>query len=311
MCSKQVQEGAILQCSAGSGPMSVLFHQGALGDWVLVFPILRALGKTIAVTASSKACLAASIIEGTVACDIEQPDLTRLHVDGGASEVGKSWRRRLNEAATIVSFISRDDGAWAQNVRCVAPNAHLVFVDPRPPADWATHVCDWHEQQLRTAGVALVYRPVQPRVNPAGPIVIHPGSGGRDKCWPDDRFAQLVSVLRGQGRSVQVLIGEVENETWPRYRLRHWIETHGARVVDALDELRRILAGARCYIGNDSGPTQLAAAMGVSTIVLFGPTRWEQWRPLGPAVTVLAPPMPGPMTWLEVGTVLDALKGRC
>jgi ADP-heptose:LPS heptosyltransferase len=42
------------------------------------------------------------------------------------------------------------------------------------------------------------------------------------------------------------------------------------------------------FLGNDSGITHLAAAMGVKTIAVFGPTNPEVYSPIGPAVTVVA-----------------------
>ena len=41
------------------------------------------------------------------------------------------------------------------------------------------------------------------------------------------------------------------------------------------------------YVGNDAGMTHLAAALGVPTVALFGPTNPTVWQPLGPQVRVL------------------------
>ena len=55
-----------------------------------------------------------------------------------------------------------------------------------------------------------------------------------------------------------------------------------------LTVLAGILAGASAMLANDSGPAHLAAALGTPTVALFGPTRPEQFAPLGSRVTVLA-----------------------
>jgi heptosyltransferase-3 len=54
-----------------------------------------------------------------------------------------------------------------------------------------------------------------------------------------------------------------------------------------LFDLARWLAGAALYIGNDSGITHLAAAVGIPVIALFGPASPDIWAPRGPNVTVL------------------------
>jgi ADP-heptose:LPS heptosyltransferase len=61
----------------------------------------------------------------------------------------------------------------------------------------------------------------------------------------------------------------------------------GAVRIDDLYELACWLAGARLYIGNDSGITHLAAAAGAPALALFGPTDPAIWAPRGPNVRVV------------------------
>jgi ADP-heptose:LPS heptosyltransferase len=63
------------------------------------------------------------------------------------------------------------------------------------------------------------------------------------------------------------------------------------------------VAGARLYIGNDSGVTHLAAALGVPTIAIFGATSPGTWAPRGENVTVL---YANPLEALHVDDVLGA-----
>ena len=67
-------------------------------------------------------------------------------------------------------------------------------------------------------------------------------------------------------------------------------ELPGARRFDDLHDLACWLAGARVYIGNDSGPTHLAAAVGTPVVALFGPSDPAVWAPRGPRVRVAAAP---------------------
>jgi len=51
--------------------------------------------------------------------------------------------------------------------------------------------------------------------------------------------------------------------------------------------LAAILSRCRLYVGNDSGVTHLAAAVGVPTVAIFGPTDPDVWAPRGPGVRVV------------------------
>jgi hypothetical protein len=52
------------------------------------------------------------------------------------------------------------------------------------------------------------------------------------------------------------------------------------RAGRAAREVVEALAGAAAYVGNDSGPSHLAGALGTAGVVLFGPTDPARWRPL-------------------------------
>lgn len=289
--------------------MTMVIHQAALGDWVLTFPLLRALGEgTVVVTHWSKARLAARVAPGVEPMDIELREFSRLHSAIAPAALGPAVAQMFADSKLIVSFVSNGSDHWAHNVAKIAPRAKRVFVAPRPTQVWDGHIGDWHLHELALQGVAL--EPIAPR--PAGradgPVVVHPGSGGRVKCWPIERFAALVDALRAADVTVQPILGEVEVATWPAAQLRAWSRKQQAKVVDTLDELANTIEGARLYIGNDAGPTHLAAQLGVPTLALFGPTSPTMWAPRGPTVTVLAPPKPADMAWLAVDKVTHAAQ---
>jgi len=283
---------------------NVIFHQAALGDFVLTWPLLRALReRTIVVAPWSKARLAADVFAHVEPMDIEMLEFARLHAAGGPTHVSPAVRDLLDAAGRIISFVSTGGDAWAANIRRLAPRASAYFVRPRPPGDWARHVCAWHEAQLERQDWPLHGEPHGRPATRRGPIVVHPGSGGAGKCWPVARFVRLVRELRAAGRDVRVVVGEVECETWspePLTALK-------AERLQTLGELFFVLQAASAFVGNDAGPTHLAAQLGLATVALFGPTPPAVWSPVGPAVTVLAPPTPQGMDWLGVDAVLSAV----
>jgi len=292
--------------------MNVLFHYGALGDFVLTLPMMRRLtGRTTLVAAWSRATLASRLIQGVTPMDIQMWEFTRLHAQGGPTSVSPAIADLFGQAKNIISFISTGDDDWAQNAERLSPDAKHIYIDPRPDANWDKHIGDWHLQQADRQGLKLgdAAQP-QRSVNTDGPIVIHPGSGGIDKCWPVERFEALIDGLRSNGRSVTTLLGEAEAERWPKDVLDRWRDHYAAEVFHSLNDLHQAMAGASVYVGNDSGPTHLAAQLGLPTVALFGPTDPTRWAPVGPAVTVLAPPALSAMDWLEPDGVLDACSSQ-
>ena len=285
---------------------TLVVHQGALGDWALVLPILRGLGgRVIAVSGWSKARLAERLLPGVTAVSIERPPFSRLHgVVGGDALIAGSFEG-LEGIDRVISFVSDGRDAWAAKVRRVCPGAQFAFVRPRPPDDWSGHTLDWLLHQIGRQGFDV--RGVSPPLmnNPDGPVVVHPGSGGREKCWDRERFERLMDGLVRCGLGVVPVLGEVEVERWDGAELARWRDLFGAVTLTSLSDLADTIAAARLFVGNDSGPSHLSAQMGVPTVALFGPTSPRRWAPLGPSVTVLCPPRPGLMGWLDPRVVLN------
>jgi ADP-heptose:LPS heptosyltransferase len=139
----------------------------------------------------------------------------------------------------------------------------------------AVHATDFYLDQVRelssVAGSDIPRIPCQTaRANFA---VIHPFSGSARKNWPLEKFRQ---VARGLERRLPV--------RWCAGPEDPPLE--GAVRIDDLYELACWLASARLYIGNDSGITHLAAAVGTPVLALFGPTDPGVWAPRGPNVRV-------------------------
>src|SRR5581483_12178965 len=103
--------------------------------------------------------------------------------------------------------------------------------------------------------------------------VIHPFSGSPRKNWPLDRFRRLASSLE-RVMPVRWCAGR-QDPPLPE-----------AVCIDDLYALACWLARARLYIGNDSGITHLAAAVGTPVLALFGPTDPAVWGPRGENVRV-------------------------
>jgi hypothetical protein len=115
-------------------------------------------------------------------------------------------------------------------------------------------------------------------------LILHPGSGGRRKRWESKGFRKIAEWWRQRrrGRNVLILLGPAE-----RQEIKDW-RAVGETVTDlSLVQIAALLSRAELYLGNDSGVSHLAGAVGARGVVLFGPTQPQQWRPLGGSLSVM------------------------
>lgn len=151
-----------------------------------------------------------------------------------------------------------------------------------------------------------LFDPPQPRLYPAarhraaadaalggpGPfLALAPTANWGGKIWPADRFVEAADRLCRPGgllHGVQAIavFGGPGEETLAA-PVVEGLRARGYRVLDLcgrLDLLSSYAALQRCafFIGNDSALMHMAAAAGIPTLGLFGPSREEQYRPWGP-----------------------------
>jgi len=108
--------------------------------------------------------------------------------------------------------------------------------------------------------------------------VIHAVAATPQKTWPAEHFLAIAAHL-GQSGLSPVFIGAGDDNLAPFRQFR--------TLQSSLSEIKRLLASAALFVGNDSGPAHMAAAFGVPSIVIFGPSDlaiWGPWRTPGEAV---------------------------
>ena len=302
----------------------LIFHSGALGDFILTWPLALALGRLFPqsrifyVTHGQKGALAEKVLR------VESLDQEAgwhplfAETPAGAPGLPERPAKVLGGAQYVFSFVALPHSAWVRNVRAVAPEAQVLTLSQNPPGQYPGHQSDFLLEQLKPLpaceeAVRQILRSVAQRgvtATPAaradGPVVLHPGSGSRDKCWPVERFVELAKKLSAGARAVRVVLGEVEQERWPRADVDALAAVGEVRQPATLLELADSLQGASAFVGNDSGPGHLAGVLGLPTLCLFGPTNPDRWRPLGPAVRTLRRE---PIAALSAAEVYDTLAG--
>lgn len=252
----------------------LVVHTGGVGDFVCLMPALAALAdlhriEIAGIRERATLALRAGLVEAVH--DLNSTGFHSLFTTPDARL--QAFVARFDRALV---FMADDDGQIKKNLHR-AGLASVRCVPGVPPASWTESAALWYAQGLETT-ITLPYRTPFPAAPKAPRVILHPGSGGRAKNWPLAHFYALADVLEDRGLPVTWCAGPAEEFVLPAGR-------HLPAM--ALAELAGVLAGARLYVGNDSGISHLAAATGCPSVVIFGPTNPSVWAPVGPRLTVL------------------------
>lgn len=266
----------------------LMVHAGGVGDFICTFPTLAALSRTHDIEIAGMPERALLAREAGLAVAVHDIETTGFHSLFSTPDARlRAFAARFDEA---LIWMADSDGALARNL-CMAGTANVRCFPGIPPEDWARHAAHWYGT---CAGVEISL-PFQANFSPmtnAPDVVLQPGSGSPKKNWPLACFEALASRLTRRGHRVSWCMGPAEAN------LPHRPDSLSPM---SLPELARLLAGARLFIGNDSGISHLAAAAGCPTLAIFGPTNPRVWAPAGPRVRVLRG-----RPWSDTQTVFDA-----
>ena len=270
-------------------PALLVVHPGALGDVVLAFGLIAELRRHFAPVAL-----------------MARSEVARLAVEEGLADealaLESAWTAALFSGRPEPRALSRlapyshalafaRSPELADGLRAIA-RAGVCAVSPRPEPGLRLHAADHAWSAVKACGLlpADAVPRLPPRRASAPPrgaaVLIHPGAGSPRKRWPIERFRAVAAAVESEGGRVEYVLGPADGDLRPR--LADAAAVH--RPQDTL-ALRRLLASARAYVGNDSGVSHLAAWLGVPSVVVFGPSDPVRWRPLGENVEVVRPPL--------------------
>lgn len=298
-----------LSGKASSFRRLVIVHQGALGDFLLALPVFEGIhlkypevGMDFCAKAEYVALLAdrpyVGEIHSSYTTDVTlffHDDLWRHapvpHYFQNASQIfifGQKSSRLLAERFSarldypvrwiqsfpdpghlqpVAEFLLRQVNQLGFGLKATIP--HL-----EPPVADRAEARRWLKSQGRGASCR--------------PVVLHPGSGGKRKIWPLARWWELIGWLdeRYQGPIV-LSLGPADD--YLRTFAEEARETLGVCLFSEakLPHLASLLSESALYVGNDSGVSHLAAAVGIPTVVIFGPTDPKVWGPVGVDVHIV------------------------
>jgi ADP-heptose:LPS heptosyltransferase len=292
-------------------PHFLVIRAGALGDCLLMLPVLAALRThfpraRIEVMGHPRRwewVLGRGLVDAVHA--IERPGMHLLFCE--AAEVPQGLKTFLRAYDVILSYRPDADGVFTRNLRRLSGGLVLGQAPFPPPPPPKVHAADYALNLLAELGVhpptSIPYLPLTPtdltlvqpffsthRLDPSAErlVVVHPGSGSEAKRWPLENFAALLEALAAEPRVRTVVVAGYAEAGVVDRLLPLLRDAKPLVAVDwPLPPTAALIAHATVFVGHDSGLTHLAAAFGRPTVALFGPTDPEIWGPRGGAVTVV------------------------
>jgi len=109
-------------------------------------------------------------------------------------------------------------------------------------------------------------------------LIVHPGAGSAAKRWPPEGFASTVEAAAAD-RALIVAVHQGPADGEPVAALVRQLAAPLVLEEPGLPALAGALAHAAGYVGNDSGVSHLAGAVGIPAVVVFVATnlRWRPW----------------------------------
>jgi len=280
---------------------AVVFHQGALGDFLMAASAIDELAG-----ASARARIDFWSKPEHVSLLTGRSYLGKCHSLEGPL-ISCLLHESLWQTAALPDFLLEADqvfifgqtGSRLMAERLSARlSANVSWVQSFPAAnDTHTHVSRFLRGQLNGLGWPIGGKPLTlsspvSEKQAAGdllrelgiyskPVFIHPGSGGRSKVWPLGNWHGLLDWIQRELPFQALLsIGPADDYmdefSWA-------MREAGVPIISGLPLLRlcALLSLCRLYIGSDSGVSHLAAAAGIPSIAVFGPTDASVWAPQG------------------------------
>ena len=274
---------------------ALVLFPGALGDFVCFLPTLRLLAQAASVDLFARSEFADLAPESVRVRSLERYEINRLFVCGAAAE--DKLRVFFSRYASVYSWMGSSRRQFVRQLQDLCQGRARIF--PFQPELSGRHQSEYYltcigcrnspvpQISLKTQAMAwsAAYW-ARHTLEGSQVLTVAPGSGAKEKNWPLLSFAAVIGWWREQiGGEAVVVLGPVEEE---RGGLEPILRP-GCKVARGLSlaELAAIIARSDLYLGNDSGITHLAAALGTPTLALFGPSDVQKWRPQGERVRVI------------------------
>jgi ADP-heptose:LPS heptosyltransferase len=280
-------------------PKILVIRGGAIGDFILTLPVFAALRQqfpraeleVLGYPHIAQLALAGGLVRRVQS--IEARSLAGFFARNG--ELAEELAEYFAGFALIISYLYDPDEIFKTNIgRCT--RAQFVAGPHRPDETSGVHATEVFLKPLERLAIfdadatprLDVSKAFESTINSGRWVAVHPGSGSEQKNWPEAKWNELLQQLM-KTTSLNLLLVGGEAERDRLERLARTLPPTRIKVLQGvpLSELAQWLASCACFVGHDSGISHLAAAVGVRSLILWGQTAEEVWRPRGRDMTML------------------------
>lgn len=213
-----------------------------------------------------------------------------------------------NDRGAILGFLSgakRRLGFRSRRMKKL--DRHLLFTD-LVTAQGSRHIVDYNLEMIEylgctfpEKGLSLYWTKEEEstcwqilRENGLSPnqsfVVLHPISQARYNAWHLDGYVAICDYLQKECGIQTILV--CDNNTDERHFVNRIVQMSKSAPIDlggqlSLKHLAALLSHAKLFIGIDSGPMHMAAAVKTPVVAIFGPSRQFRWGPWGEGHTVI------------------------
>jgi len=280
---------------------TLVIFAGALGDFICFLPALEKLAADGGVDLLARSEYADLVPSTVMVRSVECHEITQLFVPG--ADENERLKSFFGSYASIYSWMGSGQRDFVRHLQTLSDGTLRIF--PFRPSRSRVHMTHYYLSCLGEKNPREIFPIIRLRsdaltwsrrfwqhsaLERKRVLVLAPGSGAREKNWPIDFYKAVGEWWKkGTKGEVVIVLGPVEEARGERGELwDHAVVVRGLNLA----QVAALLLRCDVYLGNDSGITHMAAALGVETIALFGPSDPVQWAPRGSNVRVVSQGVP-------------------
>ena len=294
----------------------LVIRGGAIGDFILTLPALRALHERfpdchielMGYNRTNSLASMSGVVQATRS--IESRGVAGFFARRGPFDPETS--AYFASFTLIISYLFDPDQLFQNNIASVS-KAQWIPGPHRPSEHEPIHATSVFLRPLER--LAIFDADPVPTLHLARESLsansnvwaFHPGSGSESKNWPEASWRQLLErVINQTDRKILLVGGEVEGDRLDRLSFGLPAERVEVLAREPLTTVARRLSKASLMLGHDSGISHLASAVGTPVRAIWGGTRADIWMPRHPLAQRIDAPREG-MSALSVETVWSHL----
>jgi len=278
----------------------LVIRGGAIGDFIVTLPVFAALREmfpesrleTVAYSGVAQLALAGGLVDGVRSIESRQ----FAGFFAGKGDLDKDWSTYFNQFAIIISYLYDPDENLQTNIKRVC-EAQFIQGPHRPDDAAGIHAAEVllkPLERLAIFGADAAPKLKLERAEDAQKatderwLAIHPGSGSERKNWPLASWLALIQKLLGDTSwKLLVIGGEADGKQLES--IKKVLPSERGKVLRGapLPAVAQALMECNFYLGHDSGISHLASAVGIPSVLLWGPSDQQVWCPRGEKVRLL------------------------